>query len=106
MARRILSVSQGFSYTWDATSQEGATAGSGARVVPGSIMLNGEPLEMKKSYRVTVNNFMASGGDNFPVLKEGLEVQTGEIDLVVAKLYLRAHGVVRAPEAGRITRVN
>ena len=106
MGGRILSVSQGFSYTWDATSQEGATAGSGARVVPGSIMLNGEPLEMKKSYRVTVNNFMASGGDNFPVLKEGLEVQTGEIDLVVAKLYLRAHGVVRAPEAGRITRVN
>ena len=106
MGGRILSVSQGFSYAWDAQAPEGAAAGTGARVVPGSIRLNGEPLELQKAYRVTVNNFMASGGDNFPVLRDGQDVQTGEIDLVVAKLYLRAHGVVRPPEAGRISRLH
>jgi 5'-nucleotidase len=106
MGGRILSVSQGFSYQWDALAPEGAPAGTGARVVPGSIQLQGEPLDMHKTYRVTVNNFMASGGDNFPVLREGSDVQTGEIDLVVAKLYLRAHGVVKPPENGRISRLH
>jgi 5'-nucleotidase len=103
---RILSVSQGFSYAWDAQAPEGATAGTGARVVPGSIQLQGEPLDMQKDYRVTVNNFMASGGDNFPLLRDGRDAQSGEIDLVVAKLYLRAHIVVKPPEAGRITRLH
>jgi 5'-nucleotidase len=75
-------------------------------VVPGSIQLQGVPLDMQKAYRVTVNNFMASGGDNFPILRDGHDVQTGEIDLVVAKLYLRAHVVVKPPETGRITRLH
>jgi 5'-nucleotidase len=61
---------------------------------------------MQKDYRVTVNNFMASGGDNFPLLRDGRDAQSGEIDLVVAKLYLRAHIVVKPPEAGRITRLH
>lgn len=106
MGGRILSVSHGFSYQWDAQAPEGAARGDGARVVPDSIQLNGAALDMQKDYRVTVNNFMASGGDNFMVLREGREVQTGEIDLVVAKLYLRVHGVVKPPEAGRITRLH
>jgi 5'-nucleotidase len=106
MGGRILSVSQGFSYRWSAQALAGAEPGTGARVLPGSIQLNGVPLEPQQHYRVTVNNFMASGGDNFPVLREGSDVQTGEIDLVVAKLYLRAHGVVRAPAPGRIQRLD
>jgi 5'-nucleotidase len=103
---RILSVSQGFSYRWNAQAPEGAAPGSGARVVADSIQLHGAPLEPQTNYRVTVNNFMASGGDNFAVLREGTDVQTGEIDLVVAKLYLRAHGLVHAPLPGRISRLD
>ena len=102
---RILSVSQGFSYQWKAQAPQGAAPGTGARIVPGSIQLNGLPLEPQKNYRVTVNNFMASGGDNFPLLRDGLDVQTGEIDLVVAKLYLRTRGVVQAPAGQRIQRL-
>ncbi len=104
MGGRILSVSQGFSYAWDAQAPEGTAAGTGARIVPGSLQLHGVPLEMQKNYRVTVNNFMASGGDNFAILRDGRDVQTGEIDLVVAKIYLRARGVVKAPTEGRVTR--
>ena len=95
-----------FSSAATSAGPEGAAPGTGARVLPGSITLDGVPLEPQKGYRVTVNNFMASGGDNFPLLREGQDVQTGEIDLVVAKLYLRAHGVVRAPAPGRIQRTD
>jgi 5'-nucleotidase len=68
--------------------------------------LNGEPIELGQSYRITVNNFMASGGDNFTVLTQGANVQAGEIDSVVAKLYFRVKGIVSAPPLDRIARVN
>lgn len=101
---RLLSVSQGVSYRWNARAPEGAAPGAGARVLPDSLMLDGVPLDPHRDYRVTVNDFMASGGDNFSVLREGRDVQTGAIDQAVARLYLRAHGLVRAPQTGRIGR--
>jgi len=103
---RILPVSAGFSYTWDASSPEGAAPGTGHRVVPGSMRLQGVPMAMEQSYRVTVNSFMASGGDALSVFKQGRNVQEGETDLVVAKLYLRLKGILPAPQMGRIQRLN
>jgi 5'-nucleotidase len=103
---RILSVSAGFTYTWDASQPAGAPPGKGRRVVPGSMRLNGEPLDLAASYRVTVNNFMASGGDSFNMLRQGSNVQDGENDLVVAKLYFRVKGAVDAPTEPRIRRIN
>jgi 5'-nucleotidase len=103
---RILPVSQGFSYVWDASMPEGAAPGSGHRVVPGSMRLNGEIIGMDKSYRVTVNSFMASGGDALSVFKQGRNVQEGETDLVAAKLYLRVKGTLPLPQMGRVQRLN
>ncbi|WP_342617003.1 bifunctional metallophosphatase/5'-nucleotidase [Rhodoferax sp. GW822-FHT02A01] len=103
---RVLPVSQGFSYVWDASKPEGAAPGTGHRVVPGSMRLNGEPMEMDKLYRVTVNSFMASGGDAFNVFKSGRNVQEGDNDLAVTKLYLRVKGLVQPPVMGRIQRLN
>jgi 5'-nucleotidase len=103
---RILPVSHGFSYAWDASQPEGAAPGAGRRVVPGSMRLNGAPIAMDQSYRVTVNSFMASGGDALSVFKQGRNVQEGENDLVVAKLYLRLKGILPAPQMGRIQRLN
>ncbi len=105
-SNRAMAVSNGFSYAWDASQPAGAASGTGHRVVPGSMKLNGEPIAMDKTYRITVNNFMASGGDNFSVLTQGTNVQVGEIDLVAAKLYFRLKGTVPAPSMGRVTRVN
>lgn len=105
-SNRVLQVSSGFTYSWDASKPAAAEPGKGQRVVPGSVKLHGEPIQMDKSYRVTVNNFMASGGDNYTVLTEGKNQQAGETDLVAAKLYFRAKGVVAEPTMGRITRVN
>jgi 5'-nucleotidase len=103
---RILPVSNGFSYTWDARQPEGAAPGKGQRVVPGSVRLHGEPIVLEQSYRVTVNSFMASGGDALSVFKQGRNVQEGENDLVVAKLYFRLKGLLPPPQMGRIRRLN
>ncbi len=96
----VLHVSQGFSYSWDAARPQGQ------RVLPGSAMLNGEPIRADAVYRVATNSFLAEGGDGFSAFKQGNNVQTGELDSVVLKLYFRAKGVVQVPRLGRITRVN
>lgn len=102
---RILAVSQGFGYAWDASKPAGAAAGTGRRVVPGSVRLHGEPLERDKLYRVTVNSFMASGSDSFRVLKGGRNLHEGDGDVAATTLYFRAKGMVPAPQPGRIERI-
>lgn len=105
-SNRVMPTSNGFSYSWDAAQPAGAESGQGHRVVPGSMKLHSEPIAMDRVYRITVNSFMADGGDNYTVLKQGKNAQAGEIDLVAAKLYFRVKGVVPEPSLGRITRVN
>ena len=72
---RILQVSEGFTYEWS------AGAADGDRVDPASIMINGVPIVADQGYRVTVNSFLADGGDNFSVLVEGTNRLGGEVDL-------------------------
>ncbi len=96
----VLHVSQGFSYSWDAARPVGQ------RVLPGSATLHGEPIRADAMYRVATNSFLGEGGDGFSVFKQGKNVQTGELDSVVLKLYFRAKGVVQVPTLGRITRLN
>lgn len=52
---QMLQVSQGFRYAYMLTRP------IGSRVVDGSITIDGEKLDPIRSYRVTVNSFMASG---------------------------------------------
>jgi 5'-nucleotidase len=63
--RGLLQVSEGFWYEWDPAQPEGR------RIVPGSVKLNGIPLEMDRAYRVVTNNFLAEGGDGFPTFTKG-----------------------------------
>ncbi|MGH3092938.1 MAG: 5'-nucleotidase C-terminal domain-containing protein [Gaiellaceae bacterium] len=57
---RILQVSNGFTYTWD------ASAPVGSRVDPSAIELGGVVLDPSATYRITVNSFLAEGGDTSP----------------------------------------
>jgi 5'-nucleotidase len=93
-----LQVSQGFSYEWQ------ASAASGAKIDPGSICLHGVPIEPAKSYRVTVNEFLAGGGDGFTVLTSGTDPLRGPLDAEALEAYLRAHSPIAAPMGGRIRR--
>jgi 5'-nucleotidase len=95
----ILQVSRGFTYTWRASGPPGD------KVDPASIMLNGVPLDMNASYRVTVNNFMATGGDGFEEFKHGTALLTGPMDLDALEAYLKAHSPLPAPSTNRITLV-
>ena len=103
---RVLSVSSGFTYTWDASKPEGAAPGTGKRIVPGSLKLHGVPINPGKTYRVTVNSFMSSGGDNFTVLSKGGRVQDGELDLDVLTAYFKSRKIVPVPQTNRIKRIN
>lgn len=68
-----LSPSAGFAYWFDT----GRPVGS--RIV--RIELGGQPLDMARSYRVTVNSFLAAGGDSFTLLANGKDATTGALDL-------------------------
>ncbi|WP_418275559.1 5'-nucleotidase C-terminal domain-containing protein [Isoptericola jiangsuensis] len=76
-----LGVSDGFEYTFDPAGE------AGDRI--GTMFLDGEPLDLAASYSVTVNSFLATGGDNFFTLAEGTGARdTGKIDLAAMVDYL------------------
>lgn len=80
----MLQVSRGLSYAWDSTRP------LGQRVVPGSLKLDGRPVEDDRTYRVVANNFLAEGGDNFPALAKGSKRHdTGMRDLDALIGYLK-----------------
>jgi 5'-nucleotidase len=96
--QRVLQVSAGFTYTWD------ASAPAGSRV--SALALNGAPVEPTASYRVTTNDFLANGGDGFTRLQAGTDRATAagfDVDALVA--YLGAGQPVAPGPADRITRV-
>ncbi|WP_024510346.1 bifunctional metallophosphatase/5'-nucleotidase [Bradyrhizobium sp. ARR65] len=97
---RILPVSKGFRYSWDAAKPYGE------RVVAASMMLNGKPIEPAASYRVTVNNYLALGGDGFTVLKGGTNPQFGSYDDEALFAYFQASSPIAPPAADRIAQTN
>ena len=80
---RVMQVSAGFSYTWD-NSRPACD-----KVDPATIRLNGNPIDPAASYRVTVNSFLATGGDLFFVLNEGTNRLGGAIDLDALENYFK-----------------
>jgi 5'-nucleotidase len=100
----VLSVSAGFSYAWDARQPGGAAPGAGKRVVPGSMKLNGVPVDPAQTYRVVANSFLALGGDNFSVFTQGRRIQESERDLDVLMAYFQAKKTVVLPASNRIRR--
>jgi 5'-nucleotidase len=97
---RILHVSGGFSYSWDNARPHGD------RIVADSLSLNGQRIDPATGYRVTVNNFLAGGGDGFTVFTEGIAPQVGVYDVDALYAYFRANSPI-APAAGnRIVRLN
>ncbi|MEU5906245.1 bifunctional metallophosphatase/5'-nucleotidase [Micromonospora sp. NPDC047527] len=75
---------------------------AGTRVVRGSLTLGGTAVDTAATYRVTVNNFLAGGGDGFSALTGGTNLVTGQIDLDAFVAYLTAQSPVSAPTLDRI----
>lgn len=97
---RILHVSDGFSYGWDGSKAPGE------RVDPASLQLNGKPIDPKGAYRVTVNNFLADGGDGFSVLTEGIDRVTGPYDVNALAAYFDATDKVEPAPLDQISRID
>jgi 5'-nucleotidase len=97
---RVMQVSRGFGYSWD------SQAPVGQRIVPGSAQLNGQPIAPAKLYRITVNAFMASGGDNYLALRDGTERSTGIMDVDALERFIQTHPGLAPGVLNRITRLN
>jgi 5'-nucleotidase len=97
---RILQVSTGFSYSWDASKP------FGKHVDASSLKLDGVPIDPARTYRVTINNYLALGGDGFAVFKDGTNAQYGVYDVDALYSYFEDHSPVAAAPPARITRTN
>jgi 5'-nucleotidase len=58
------------------------------------------------TYRVTVNNFLADGGDGFSVLREGTNRLGGVVDTDAFADYLGDNSPLSPTPRNRITRLN
>jgi len=87
----VLQVSKGFSYTWN------KSAPVDKKVNVSSIKINGTPIDPSSFYRVTVDKFMACGGNNFSILKAGVKKTKGSLDLNATVNYFNDYSPV-APE--------
>ncbi|MEU8069396.1 MULTISPECIES: bifunctional metallophosphatase/5'-nucleotidase [unclassified Micromonospora] len=101
---RVLYASSTVNYVVDVngTTAPAGTPCAGTRVVRGSLTINGAPVADTATYRVTVNNFLAGGGDGFSVLTGGTNAVTGQIDLDAFTAYLTEKSPVSPPALDRI----
>lgn len=101
---RTLQVSKGLSYQHTFTPNSSPLGAN--YVCDGSLKLNGVAIDKAASYRVTMNNFLASGGDNFTVFNLGTNQLGGDVDLDALEAYFQANpgGVAPGPQ-DRIVKV-
>ncbi len=78
---RILQVSQGFTYNYSNSDTLGNRVSN--------IAIAGIPIASDSEYRITVNSYLADGGDNFAVLKEGRDRIVGELDIEALEAYFK-----------------
>lgn len=97
---RVLQVSRGFSYEWD------HSAPIGQRIKAEAMRLGDQPIAPERSYRVTINSFLAEGGDGFTVFKEGSGAHVGNYDVEALDAYFRANSPLSPPPLNRIRRIN
>jgi 5'-nucleotidase len=98
-AGRFLQISSSFKYE---EVPVGTAAACDARI--GKMWVNGVEVTPASSYRVTMNNFLASGGDGFTVFNEGTNSLGGaqDIDAWVAYFATLEPGGVPVPALNRI----
>ncbi len=84
-----LGVSEGFSYTWDDSQPQGSKVSD--------MQLNGVPLMLGDTYRVSTLNFLQEGGDDFTAFTLGTNLLGGPEDLANFVDYLQANPALTAP---------
>lgn len=93
---QFLDASSNLTYAWRPDAEEGP------KVVPGSVRISGRPLYPGRSYRVTVNAFMATRG----VFEKGRERSNGPVDLDALVAYLARESRFEAPSLNGVERLD
>jgi 5'-nucleotidase len=98
---RFMLPSAGFRYQWDGAkacnariSNVALTTGAATEIIvdPAGVVVN-----PAKRYRVTVNNFMADGGDGYSTFQKGVERLGGAQDIDALVAYMAQFKAPRAP---------
>lgn len=90
----VLMPSAGFTYSYDLSRP------AGSRIV--EAILNGQPLRDDQVYRVTMNGFLASGGDSFTIFRDGTDQVGGAQDIDALEAYIAANRPLALPATNRI----
>jgi 5'-nucleotidase len=93
---KVLQVA-GITYTWN------PSAPAGSKVVPGSIIIGGQPLADGTTYRIVTNNFLADGGDGFPAFRDATNKFFGGLDIDAFSNYLTTHDPYTPGPTNRIS---
>jgi 5'-nucleotidase len=94
----------GIGYTWDGN---GTADHTDDHVVVNSIKVGGSDIDLAATYTVTVNSFMAAGGDNYTVLPQGTNRVVGPVDLDALVNYVsQLPQPINYNIEGRIQRIN
>ena len=96
---RILLPSDSLRYTYTASGP------AGNKVDPASIKIDGVTVDADSGYRVTMNSFLADGGDGFTVFTLCTNPLGGEVDLDAAVRYFQDNSPIAPPSLNRITRL-
>nr|WP_315428317.1 bifunctional metallophosphatase/5'-nucleotidase [uncultured Albidiferax sp.] len=100
-ATRFALPSAGFKYTWDGAKACGARVSNvtlrNASTTETLVDATGAVQNPSKTYRVTVNNFMADGGDGYTTLVKGTNRLGGAQDIDALTAYLANFKAPSAP---------
>jgi 5'-nucleotidase len=92
-----LNVSAGFSYSYDPKKP------CGQRIRMRDTKLHGTAISSAKTYRVTMNSYLAAGGDGITGMTKGTSTRVGILDRDALAGYLKAHKSLTPPSRTRVT---
>jgi 5'-nucleotidase len=94
-APKVLLPSKGLTYSYS------LSAPAGSRI--SGLSLNGTAMVDATTYRVTMNSFLATGGDNFTVFNQGTDSLGGDQDVDALEAYIKAGSPLAPPATDRLT---
>jgi 5'-nucleotidase len=97
---RVLQISNSLRYSW-ASSRP-----INDRVLDSSVTINGAAVVATTPYRVTMNSFLADGGDGFSAFRACTNQLGGEVDVDALGRYFMAHSPISPPTLNRITKLD
>jgi 5'-nucleotidase len=98
----VLQPSATLTYTVDPAGRTAPPTDPCAGTRVADLAIAGAPVDPDATYRITVNDLLAAGGDGFSTLTGGTDRVRGELDVQALGDYLGRAGPVSAPPTDRI----